>query len=522
MTVEQWLGKDNILGIDIWHKKYQYQDETFEEWINRISDGNSEIKELILQKKFLFGGRILSNRGLEKLGKKISLSNCYVMSPPDDNIESIFDCAKKLARTYSYGGGCGIDIGKLRPNGCKVNNAADKTTGAVSFMDLYSMVTGLIGQSGRRGALMISIPCTHPDLLEFIDVKTDLNRVTKANISIRITNEFMKAVKDKRQFLLYFDIESTGEHIEKKVNAYEVFHKLCENNWNYAEPGMLFWDTITGYNLLSNNKDFEYAGTNPCVTGDTLILTNKGYFQIRDIVDKPTTIWNGYKWSDVYVRITGTNQKMLKITLSDGSELDCTRYHKFILSDNSRVEANNLNIGDKLIKCIFPIIEGENNSLEKIAYTQGFFMGDGSSESNRKRLSIKLIGEKRKVIDRLIYSNNNYCPSFDGDFLTLEYNKQAFNKEFVPDAKYNIRTRLNWLAGYIDSDGTLQSKDGSISISSINKSILLKVKYLLNTIGCNGTISMMYPEQIKEMPKNDGTENTIECLCQTSYRLLIR
>lgn len=193
--------------------------------------------------------------------------NCYVMNSPGDSIEEIFDCAKKLARTYSYGGGCGIDIGKLAPKGAKVNNAAETTTGAVSFMDLYSLVTGLICQSGRRGALMISIPCNHPDLEEFIDIKTDLNRVTKANISVRITDKFMEAVKNKEPFTLSFTREATGEKIEKVVDAYSFFKKMCKNNWNYAEPGMLFWDRIENWNLLSEDSEFEYAGVNPCAWG---------------------------------------------------------------------------------------------------------------------------------------------------------------------------------------------------------------------------------------------------------------
>lgn len=150
MDIQNWLGKDNQLGIDIWCKKYQYEDETFEEWLDRVSGGNEAVKDLIRQKKFLFGGRILSNRGLDKKGVKTTLSNCYVITPPEDNIESIFECASKLARTYSYGGGCGIDISKLAPNGAKVRNTAKETSGSVSFMDLYSMVTGLIGQNGRR------------------------------------------------------------------------------------------------------------------------------------------------------------------------------------------------------------------------------------------------------------------------------------------------------------------------------------------------------------------------------------
>lgn len=264
MTVQEWLGTENQLGQDIWERKYRYENETFDGWINRVSGGNSEIANLIKEKKFLFGGRILANRGLENKGRKISLSNCYVIEPPEDNIESIFDCAKKLARTYSYGGGCGVDISKLSPRGAKVNNAAKETTGSVSFMDLYSMVTGLIGQAGRRGALMLSLSCEHPDLEEFIGIKSDLDRVTKANISIRITDKFMAAVKNKTPFTLSFTRLETGETITKEIDAYEMFHKMCEMNWDYAEPGMLFWDRINNWNLLSCDDEFEYAGTNPC------------------------------------------------------------------------------------------------------------------------------------------------------------------------------------------------------------------------------------------------------------------
>ena len=264
MRVEDWLGEDNKLGIDIWRKKYQQDEETFDEWLDRVSGGNKNIRELIVEKKFLFGGRILSNRGMQKKGRKLTYSNCYVIQPPEDNIESIFECASKLARTFSYGGGCGIDISKLSPRGAKINNSAKETTGAVSFMDLYNMVTDLIGQNGRRGALMLSLSCDHPDLEEFIGIKNDLDKVTKANISIRVTDEFMAAVTNDEYYNLTFVREETGEEIRKRVYAPLIFKQICENNWNYGEPGMLFWDEIKGYNLLSNNKEFEYAGVNPC------------------------------------------------------------------------------------------------------------------------------------------------------------------------------------------------------------------------------------------------------------------
>ena len=264
MDIKDWLGADNQLGIDIWTKKYCYNNETFDQWLDRVSGGNKEIRNMIEEKKFLFGGRILANRGLEKTGRKITLSNCYVLTPPEDSIESIFDTAGKLARTFSYGGGAGIDISKLAPRGAKINNTASQTSGAVSFTDLFSMVTGLIGQHGRRGALMLTISCEHPDLEEFMSVKTDLERVTKANMSIRVTDEFMGCVKQRSMFTQKFDRPESNEQIRKEINAGEFFEKLCYTNWDYGEPGCLYWDRISSWNLLSEFPNYSYAGTNPC------------------------------------------------------------------------------------------------------------------------------------------------------------------------------------------------------------------------------------------------------------------
>ena len=262
MELTQWLNSK--LKQDIWIKKYQFEDETLDQFFERIAGDNKTIEALIREKKFMPAGRILANRGLYKKGKKITYSNCYVATPPEDSIESIFECATKVARTFSYGGGIGVDFSKLSPRGAKLNNAAKETTGAVSFMDLYSMITGLISQNGRRGALMLSLTCDHPDLLEFINIKSDLTKVTKANISIKITDAFMQAVIDNTTHKLSFYREETGEVIEKIVDAREIFEKICYMNWNYAEPGFLMWDRIEKWNLLSEDVNFKYAGVNPC------------------------------------------------------------------------------------------------------------------------------------------------------------------------------------------------------------------------------------------------------------------
>lgn len=259
MEIKEWLGKDNQAGFNIWTNKYQYNGENFEQWLERVSGGDREVMRLIREKKFLFGGRINAGRGVKE---NCSIANCYVMEPPEDNIESIFETCKKMARTYSYGGGVGVDISNLRPNGAKVNNSAKTSSGAVSFMELLSQVTETIGQCGRRSALLISINCNHPDIDAFTHIKSDLSLVNKANISVRFTNHFMNAVIGDRVYKLHFKNDKCD--VNKNINARTFFKEFARMNWEYAEPGCLFWDRIEGYNFLDHEPEFRYSGCNPC------------------------------------------------------------------------------------------------------------------------------------------------------------------------------------------------------------------------------------------------------------------
>ena len=355
MFVEEWLGKENQLGIDIWKKKYQRNGESFEDWLDRVSGGDADVAELIADKKFLFGGRILSNRGIDD--EKVTYSNCYVISPPEDNIESIYDTAKKLARTYSYGGGCGIDISKLAPCGAKVNNQAKSTSGAVSFMDTFSQVTEQIGQNGRRGALMISIDCTHPDLEKFITVKSDLNKVTSANISVRVTDRFMVAVKNDEDWELYYKRNETGEEIKKTVKARDIFDLLCRNNWDYAEPGILYWDRITNWNLVSNDKDFEYAGVNPCAeeplpAGGSCLL---------GAINLAAFVRNGkFDWHD-FNRTVNIAVKALNNVLDEGLERHPLAEQRKTVRDWRQIGLGIMGLADMLIK--LGIEYGSPNSI---------------------------------------------------------------------------------------------------------------------------------------------------------------
>lgn len=261
MELQDW--KLSELGEDIWKKKYQRNGESFEQWLDRVSGGDTQVAQLIVDKKFLFGGRILSNRGITDRG--VTYSNCYVIEPPHDSIEGIYEAAMKLARTFSYGGGCGVDISTLRPKGAEVHNAALTTSGAVSFMDVLEQTARVIGQNGRRGALMISMDSSHPDIHDFIDAKLD-NKLEKCNISVRMSDDDME-------------------------NKPDILDHIALNNYDWAEPGILYWDTIKRYNLLDKFAYFEYAGVNPCAeeplpAGGSCLL---GALNLSEFVENPFT-----------------------------------------------------------------------------------------------------------------------------------------------------------------------------------------------------------------------------------------
>lgn len=547
-NLEKWLNGYQ-LGTDIVQRKYLQDGETFDQWAERVSGGNQAVKELFLQKKFIPGGRILSNRGLENEGLKTTLSNCYVLSV-NDSIESIYaECCKNMARTYSYGGGVGIDISKLRPAGAIVHNSARTTTGAVSFMKTFDVVTGTIGQNGRRGALMISIDVNHPDLPEFITIKANTDNITNANISVRMNNAFMEAVKNDEDYLLHWPCEMTiskdeidnvteynklyeiptmcGPVCLKKVRARDMFMNIVKTNWDYGEPGVLYWDRISSYHLMSENKDFAYAGVNPCVSGDTPILTRNGYERIDSLVGKKVDIWNGYEWSEVEPRVTGHDQEMYRITFSNGSTLRCTKYHKFVLKGDRRVEANALKVGDKLEKYEYPIIMN-GSALQhdsKLMYSKGFFAGDGYMKRENEPV-IYLYGEtKKSLIPYLVEGVVREDANEDRIALTVGGTAKAwFTKDTkfeVPTKGYSLSDKLYWLAGLIDSDGSRNDKGGSITITSVNREFLVDVQMMLHTLGVGTTVGIMRKGGSRLMPSHDICNTYKEYECADCYRLTI-
>jgi len=194
----------------------------------------------------------------------MSLSNCVVVDSPMDDISSIMNAGKDLANLFKRRCGVGIDISTLRPDGMFVNNSARTTTGAWSFADLYSYICRMIGQNGRRGALMISMDVRHPDIENFIKMKGDLSKVTGANVSIKITDDFMKAVKNETYYTQEWPIGSLEPQMEIRKPAVDIWEQIVKSATETAEPGVLMWDNIIKYLPASSYKMFIPITTNPC------------------------------------------------------------------------------------------------------------------------------------------------------------------------------------------------------------------------------------------------------------------
>lgn len=304
---------------EIWEKKYagQHKDvraffwslATMVDAVETRESGAIKFFDLMFNKKFIPGGRILAYAG--RPSARVSLMNCTTHTVQGDSLKDINDASFAIMKASSRGQGIGLDISKLRPMGAPVNNAASTSSGAISFMELLNAVGGTIGQNGRRGALLFSISDTHPDLwrpgaediqhpngqmipYDFLNIKRIPGRVENANISVRISDMFMKAAA--RGFMWDLSYEGTSGVapflFKRTVNARDLFNELARNAWASAEPGILYWDNSV---RMSNSdlfgKDWAITGVNACSEQilDQEGVCNLGSMNLAAYVVKPFT-----------------------------------------------------------------------------------------------------------------------------------------------------------------------------------------------------------------------------------------
>jgi ribonucleotide reductase alpha subunit len=292
----------------------------------------------------------------------VSLSNCFVIDSPKDDLSSIMEQGKAMANIYARRGGVGIDISTLRPEGTAVSNAAKTTSGAWSFADLYSYVCRMIGQNGRRGALMVSMDVRHPDIFKFAKMKRDKSKVTGANVSIKLSNEFMEAVKEDSDFTLQWPVDSTEPSIVRVIKARELWDTIITSAHGFAEPGLLFWDTMLDNLPAQCYKDagFNHLSTNPCLSGDTLVAVADGRnaVSIKQLAEegRDVPVYSANKETgktEIKLgrnpRVTGTDKELWRLTLDDGTTIDATPDHRFNTIDLQKVPLKDLTPGTSLL-----------------------------------------------------------------------------------------------------------------------------------------------------------------------------
>lgn len=495
MSDVKHYGPTLAISEEISKLKYRGKGETFKQAMVRVADALKDnedhykaFKDILLDMRFLPAGRVQAAMGSPK---QVTPFNCFVSATINDSMSGIMKAAQEAAETMRLGGGIGYDFSTLRPRGDLIKSLDSRSSGPISFMGIFDSICKTISSAGhRRGAQMGVLRIDHPDIEEFIEAKANSHTLTQFNISVGVTDVFMEAVKNDYMFDLVFE-----GRVYKTVRAKALWDKILRLTWDWAEPGILFIDRINQKNNLWYMETI--ASTNPCVPPETPILTDKGYVEIGSVVGIPINVWNGFEFSQVVPRKTGENQAMVNVELSDGSEITCTIGHKFILKDGTRVMAKDLKISEVLEKSNWPVVDGIDK-LQLDYYAQGFFSGDGWVKASTGAQYIGLYGDKINIPhewkeqSRKTYGiAGGYIGTDTTKFKDyLFFPKGTFqSKNYIPH-EASIASKRLWLAGLADSDGTI-TKDGSIQISSKDRTFLLGVKHLINTMGANANLQPM-------------------------------
>lgn len=472
---------------------------------------------------FMASTPILSNAGTKR-GMPIS---CF-LSDVDDSMEGILEHHMESGYLASYGGGVGTDWSSLRSAGSSTSRG-NTSTGLIPFVKMADTQMLAVQQgSTRRGAYAAYLDISHPEIEEFISLRTaggsDPSRRclgTGFHHGVNVPDLFMKAVQAGQKWSL---IDPHTREVKKQVDARTLWMEILIKRLETGEPYLYFTDTANSA-LPKHLADRGYRinASNLCVAPETLILTKEGHKEIAHFVNDTITIWNGEEWSEVTVVKTGENKELIRVTYSDGSSLDCTPEHKFYIQENyygpsTCISAKDLKSGMKLEKWILPSfdIEEEGPDLgEKFWYSQGFYAGDGVENLNHSWLYFtkfccqdRLIGsflEEQCVVDRKTWKHGKMC-----------------HKYTVP-TNSSIKTRINWLAGYLDADGcVVESTNGqNIQVTSTNRSFLFSIKLMLQLCGVHSSLTFRKEEGNYLLPLNDGSGEYGEFLCKELWLLNI-
>lgn len=437
---------------------------------------------------------------------------------------------------------------QVRSFGDKVRGGVIKHGGKLPYMRLQQEENRANMQGSRGGAVTQHINALDPEIFTLLALRNPTTvadkRIDKMDYSLQVNESFNERAKKNADWLLISvkDAPDLYEHFFDEDMS--VFDSLMDK---YIAAGKgevvkarnvliqhIIEDEVVGrqyeFNATNVNRHKAFKETvvqsNLCVTPETKILTKEGYKEIGGLEGKQIDVWNGEQWSNVLVQKTGTEQEIVRVVTKDGYELECTPYHKFYKVEGQRhgkpkeveVRAIDLKKGDKLVKFGLPVIEGSEH-LDK-AWLNGFHTGDGCQV--RGVAHIYFYHDKRKLIKDVLHLA-------DGHYIDEAQNRELLRvsglkpKYFVPDCSYTIESRLEWLAGLLDSDGTLcfNGETQAFQIGSIDREFLKQVQLMLQTCGVGSKVTKNTDGGMRPLPANDGSGESKLFMCQTSYRLLI-
>jgi len=547
------------LSKEVWQQKYANGTETHAEAMARIAKalGDSEehtakFQEILSEMRFLPAGRIQAGAGSPK---RVTYLNCFLSGEIFDSMDSIMDAAKEAAETMRMGGGIGFNFGRIRPRGDLIKSLDSRASGPISFMGIFNAVCQTIASAGhRRGAMMGTLPCSHPDIFEFVRAKRNEESLRGFNISVLCTDEFMEAVKADGDYNLTFE----GK-VYRTIRARELWDEIMMSTWDWAEPGILFIDRINRENNVSYAH--EIMGVNPCVTGDTRLATSRGLVTVKELFDSQEQlsvvadkrILNsglGVEFRDaVPVFQTSEMAKVYKVTTKAGYSIRATDWHGFFVAGREKeiTRLKDLQVGQKLL-----IQSGEGGfglqGYPELGRVLGFITGDGHISGEIPKATIGFWGLDTEYADSLAQdvevilkretnSHKKVSPyatiarkyrGIGSTVLARVLARYGFTKETklkVPDViwKGNRETVVAYLQGLFETDGTINRcvDTCSVRLSSSHRSLLEEVQILLSNFGVYSTISSRRKPGYRNMPKNDGTGEMKAYFCKENFELII-
>ncbi len=470
--------------------------------------------------------------GIGNPHQTVSLSNCYVLTQPLDSYNSILAVDKELVNIAKRRGGNGIDLSNLRPAGTATNNAAKSSTGVVSFAERYSNSTREVGQKNRRGALMLTLDVHHPESihvsddneeiiindkmehlgvrpiktkkkyfnpnnLDFCSMKLDRTKVTGANISIKFSDEFLKAVDDNVEYEQRWPVNSKTPKISKMVSAVKAWEKFIHSSWQSAEPGVLFWDRIINESPADCYKEqgFETTSTNPCLPGWGQILTRDGIRTISDI-KIGDEIWSKDGWTRVTNKWSTGIKDVYQYKTTFG-HVYCTENHELV-QKGKKVQASNCDSID-LLRGVG--VTSSNINVQDVM--DGCVFGDGMFHKASDKYFL-IIGDKdydyfdSEIAHLITRDRAKACPK------SWEVISNIKNEELVKTYDRRVPVRYmsansdivcGFLRGLFSANGTCCGQRVSLKTSS--PGLRDDVQLMLSSIGIASYITTNKAKKIK-------------------------